>query len=266
MEGYIYKLISPSDKCYIGQTVNFNRRLSDYKNFHHCEKQKKLFNAIKKYGFENFRIEIIEIINIESKKELQSKLNELEILYIKIFDSIEHGYNICKGGNQYKLGVKTSEETKQKQRDSWTDKKKKELSDKTKGKRRGNALNIKAVLQYDINGNFLREFESITEASLVTNCHNSNITDVCNNKIKFTNNFIWRFKTENDYPLKIEKVIITKKASKQSIVYQYSLSGELLNTFNSMKEASIKTNVSVKSISNCCNYKSKSAGGFVWKY
>ena len=88
MEGYIYKLISPSDKCYIGQTVNFNRRLSDYKNFHHCEKQKKLFNAIKKYGFENFRIEVIEIINIESKKELQSKLNELEILYIKIFDSI----------------------------------------------------------------------------------------------------------------------------------------------------------------------------------
>ena len=60
MTGYIYKLVSPSGKCYIGQTVNMNRRLSDYKNFHHCENQKKLFNAIKKYEFDNFEHVILE--------------------------------------------------------------------------------------------------------------------------------------------------------------------------------------------------------------
>lgn len=266
MEGYIYKLISPSGKCYIGQTVNLKRRLSDYKNFHHCEKQKKLFNAIRKYGFENFQWEIIEFINIESKQELQKKLNELEISYIKLFNSIDNGYNICKGGDQYKLGVKTSEETKQKQRDSWTTEKRKKLSDKNKGKRSGNALNVKPVLQYDIHGNFLKEFESITEACLATNCYKSNIKYVCDNKIKFTNNFIWRFKINDEYPIKIEGITIVKKVSKQTTIYQYNLSGELLNTFNSMKDAYIKTNISVGSISNCCNNKSKSAGGFVWKY
>lgn len=36
--------------------------------------------------------------------------------------------------------------------------------------------------------------------------------------------------------------------------------------FESIKEASIKTNVNARSISNCCRGVSKSAGGYVWKF
>jgi group I intron endonuclease len=50
MKGYIYKLTSPSNKCYVGQTVNINKRFSEYKTFHHCKNQPKLFNSLKKYG------------------------------------------------------------------------------------------------------------------------------------------------------------------------------------------------------------------------
>jgi len=117
MKGYIYKLISPSEKCYIGQTININKRLSEYRTFHNCKNQSKLFNAIKKYGFENFKHEIIETIDFELKSELQDKLNELEIDYISKYDSVKKGYNICYGGNQHRLGVKESEEQKQRKRD-----------------------------------------------------------------------------------------------------------------------------------------------------
>ena len=54
----IYKLTSPSGKCYIGQSKNIYQRFRDHKraNKHkHC----KLYVAIKKYGYENFKKEII---------------------------------------------------------------------------------------------------------------------------------------------------------------------------------------------------------------
>ena len=62
----IYKLISPSKKCYIGQTVNLKRRLQNYACLN-CKKQFQLYNAIKKYGFNNFKLEIIEIFDIKNK-------------------------------------------------------------------------------------------------------------------------------------------------------------------------------------------------------
>ena len=117
MEGFIYKLTSPSGKCYVGQTVNMKKRLSEYKTFHNCKNQSKLFNAIKKYGFDNFEHSILETINFDLKSELQDKLNELEINYISKYDCVKTGYNICIGGNQHRLGVKETEEQIQRKRD-----------------------------------------------------------------------------------------------------------------------------------------------------
>ena len=51
-------------------------------------------------------------------------------------------------------------------------------------------------------------------------------------------------------------------------VSQYSLSGVLLNTFNSIRDAATLTGTDRKSIALCCkcakNY--KTANGFIWKY
>lgn len=49
-------------------------------------------------------------------------------------------------------------------------------------------------------------------------------------------------------------------------VYQFALTGELLNEYNSTKEAKEKTGIDNGHISACCNGKRKTAGGFVWKY
>lgn len=49
-------------------------------------------------------------------------------------------------------------------------------------------------------------------------------------------------------------------------VEQYSLEGELLNIYETITEASIKTNVCASKISCVCNGKRKTTGGFIWKY
>ena len=49
----IYKITSPSNRIYIGQTVDFIKRKSHYRNLKRNH-QIRLFNSIKKYGWDNF--------------------------------------------------------------------------------------------------------------------------------------------------------------------------------------------------------------------
>lgn len=49
-------------------------------------------------------------------------------------------------------------------------------------------------------------------------------------------------------------------------VNQYSLKNEYISTFNSIKEASQKTNTNAISISQCCKNKQKTANGYIWRY
>lgn len=92
--GCIYRLTNKvNGKYYIGKTVNFKHRMNGHKN---SVKRGKhyLCNAIRKYGWENFKQEIL-IDNVPAED-----LNNLEISYIDIFDAINHkkGYNLTKGG------------------------------------------------------------------------------------------------------------------------------------------------------------------------
>lgn len=49
-------------------------------------------------------------------------------------------------------------------------------------------------------------------------------------------------------------------------VIQFDLSNNILNTYNSVTEASKLTKISQPQISNCCNGKAKTAGGYMWCY
>jgi len=52
----------------------------------------------------------------------------------------------------------------------------------------------KSILQYDLNGNFIKEWDSIKEAATKTNSNASTISKVCRNIFKKTNKFIWKYK------------------------------------------------------------------------
>ena len=89
MYGYIYKTTNLiNGKIYIGQ--HKSESFTDYKG-----SGKILWNAINKYGWDNFKVELI--CECESYEEL----NEKEIYYINEYNSTNRsiGYNISRGGN-----------------------------------------------------------------------------------------------------------------------------------------------------------------------
>lgn len=73
----IYKITSPSNKIYIGQSWNWIKRKSVYKRLS-CKTQIKLYNSLYKYGYDNHIIEIIEILNPNIS---QNELNIKEIYW-----------------------------------------------------------------------------------------------------------------------------------------------------------------------------------------
>lgn len=102
---------SINGKVYIGQTINsLKYRFSKHKGQVNCKNQcSALYSAFRKYGVNNFWIEDLE--NGEYSKE---KLNELEIFYIKKYNSISpNGYNLQFGGNCFGMTEETKEKIRQ---------------------------------------------------------------------------------------------------------------------------------------------------------
>lgn len=105
----IYKITSPSNKVYIGQSVNIYNRFYRYKSLK-CKTQPHLYNSLLKYGVSNHKFEVIH--------ECQAnELNELEKYYIDLYSSFnnKNGLNLKDGGN---AGGKCSEITRKKISDS----------------------------------------------------------------------------------------------------------------------------------------------------
>ena len=81
----IYKITSPSRRVYIGQSVNVKKRFNAYK-FLDCKCQRKIYNSLKKYGFEKHKFEIL----IECEV---SELNDKERYFQEIYNSVNNGMN-----------------------------------------------------------------------------------------------------------------------------------------------------------------------------
>lgn len=105
--GYIYKITCLiNNKVYIGQTIC---TIEDRWIKHQRESiggkyqlDTKLARALRKYGVDNFKIEIVEQLYECTVKELTAR----EHYWVHYYNSIEEGYNVqdplvCHGGNTY---------------------------------------------------------------------------------------------------------------------------------------------------------------------
>tara|TARA_B100001093_G_scaffold514686_1_gene589296 strand:- start:348 stop:1043 length:696 start_codon:yes stop_codon:yes gene_type:complete len=104
--GCVYRLTNLiRNKAYIGKTINFKKRMKQHK---YSKTNTYLSRSIKKHGWDNFKKEII----IDDVPE--EDLNNLEISYIKVENTMTpHGYNLTLGG-EGKSGHKASKETREK--------------------------------------------------------------------------------------------------------------------------------------------------------
>lgn len=95
--GIIYKYTSPSNKIYVGKTINESERKHAF-----LTKERyagiKIDNARAKYGPKNFKYDVIERHEYSSVEEATESLNILEAYYIGLYNSLVKGYNMSLGG------------------------------------------------------------------------------------------------------------------------------------------------------------------------
>jgi group I intron endonuclease len=222
-----------NEKVYIGittKTIKERHRqhlksLNDGAYFH---------NAIKKYGIENFHLEVID--KADSKEELR----QLERRYIKDHNSFAYshnskGYNCTIGGDGmtgmygalnhcYGIPFKEridpkkyeewlekiknpSEDARKKMSKAWqgnkyflgkkhTEENKKRMSEMKKGIV---PVNRRKVNQYDLDGNFIKSHLSIVEATKHVNGKSSaRICMCCKKQVKQAYGFYWTYATEKE--------------------------------------------------------------------
>lgn len=287
---YIYKAINiKNGKVYIGKTCNFKER-----KWHHerCyQKDDCIFHrAIEKYGKENFSWEIID------QTSSYEMANILEKEYIIKFNSYKpNGYNMAKGGDggsmwnarpvvcltydgEYVKRYDSASETKN---DGFHDS---EVLMSCKDSRHSCKNHIfmfedeytkygarkykkpdnnckKAIIQCDLNGNFIKEFSSIQEASKETRTNRTGISGVLTGKYKSSNGYIFVYK--ENFPIK--NIFQYKHNKKGKKIAQIDIkTKKIIKEFNSISEAGRNLGVNYKSIQKVIDKQDRTAYGFRW--
>lgn len=79
----IYKITNQiNGKCYIGQSVNIERRWQEHKRFNSREQLAIIHQAFRKYGLENFSFEILEECSQEQLDDLSYPLRKHKAQFI----------------------------------------------------------------------------------------------------------------------------------------------------------------------------------------
>jgi len=244
---YIYILIDPTTKeiRYVGQSIYIWIRLSQHiSEAKHKNLQDHKNRWIRKLLRENNK-PIIKIIDICNDGE---ESDYLESIYIKFYKNIKKcnlTNSQCGGKNGSRI---MSEETKKKQKSA-------NMVNAIKSKK----TIQKAVLQYDLNGNFIKKFNSITEASEICKIQLKLISKVCTKKRKSTGGYQWKFKS-GSIKRKIKPVV--KQSFNERPIIQLSPKGKPIKEFPSEAEATRFANSSVRQAINRNGF----AGGFKWKW
>lgn len=210
----IYKITNPNGRIYIGQAQNIHKRFLQYKNIsNNIKRQVKLYNSLKKHGSDNHIFEILEECSFE-------KLNERERYWQDYYDatSVDNLNCILTGYDEVKS--KMSDESKlkisnAKKKYIISEEHRKKLSEAKKGKKLSKehkekigknniGKHSKPILQYDLEGHFIREWQCGYDAvKFLGISSNGNIVKCCKDKLPSAYGYIWRYKISEHVEMKI---------------------------------------------------------------
>ena len=160
----------------------------------------------------------------------KSLLNEREIYWIKKFNSFENGYNETLGGDNFPKDTS------------------------------------KEVYMYGLDGEFVRKFDSLSDALMHVNGNSiTNIVKCCNGDLETAYKYIWKFEY---YDNVTPKTIASNNVNREKEIHQYNLDGTYIKSYKNAMEAKLLNNIPTKStnITSCCNGKRKTAYGYIWSY
>jgi len=216
--GIIYKITNNvNSKTYIGQTVCgfINRyghggstliehvyKFHNYNKNHDYSYNKHLLSSIEKYGMDSF--DVIEIFDCAfSKVELDIK----ESMYINLYNSLnkKYGYNHKEGGGNGKLPEYIVD------------------------------LMGKSIIQLSLNGNFIKEWETIAKVQRLLELTNISFSD--KQSISNSYGFVWVLKDDYDenFLYQFQSSIYNNCIildEKGNIIKEYSSKKDVMDEFN----------------------------------
>lgn len=281
----IYKITNLiNNKIYIGETIrSFNKRWQEHKyesltpghgyNYHlHC--------AMRKYGIDNFAIEIIDNCPDEERFIIESK-------YIQLYDSTnpDKGYNTVIEGSGRTListdaimeawsegltvndtakllGVHKSTVSKRLHANN--------ISDKEIQQRYGESVRkrcSKPVLQYDLKGNLINKWPSASSCK-EKGYEQGEISCCCRQEIRIAYGYLWKYE-DDDRPIQewIDRANNYQHAGKpKKPIQQFDLDMNLIAEYPSAADAARA--LGKKDKSNICRAARKGCKAYnsYWKY
>ena len=289
MKGYIYIIKNTiNDKVYIGQTS----RTIQARFQQHINSAKRgdtegmiIYNAIRKYGAENFYVEEVECVEIDS-------LNEREKYWINYYNSLRpNGYNIREGGDDcgrkevFQIDIKTNEIINIfPSITAAAEEYNLDLSHLSKtcrheqGYRSCGGFKWSYIYNYDPEyikniqpkvsehpvyqidnetGDIIKKWDNIKQAALALKISASSISNCLSGRYKTAGGFQWH---------DIDNLFNIKPYNREKIIYQYDKQNNLIKKWSSAKEAAASLNKDPNVIRKAARGERKTAYGYKWKY
>jgi group I intron endonuclease len=260
--GFIYKITNiTTNKCYVGETVQLDPEIRWKQHINKINRDKgcpALKDAIKKYGIEKFRFEIIIICFDEDRHKYETE-------YIKKYNSqVPNGYNILPGG-QYggsRLCIKHTEEAKKKMSDTckayYKDNPNHFETYREKHKQSMGKVDISSSVK-----NSEKFKKAVEEGRVGGKAHkDGKQSEETKIKIRESVNKYYEQNRENI----IEKHRDAMAKSKGRKIAQFTNDNKFVKEYNSISEAGRLSEAKTSNIQRVLSGFSKTAGGYIWKY
>lgn len=279
--GYVYLITNlENGKLYVGQTVNsIEHRWSDHVSeaYSGNKSNSLLHRAIIKYGASSFGICALE--------ECQDvELNEREKHYIKEYDTYythDKGYNLTWGGEGntkysddeilylWNQGYRNCEIARLLGATNNT------ISLRIKALIGENAARTRCadnrkmpVVQYDLYGNYIQDWDSAEEAERALGLCGGSISRCCSKQRTNSGIYLWK-RVDDDTPVE-ELMLSYAKSMKCCAVDLIDDHGNVIKTYESGKAAELELGITRGKVSEVCwkKYGRKTVNGyrFQWNY
>lgn len=252
---YIYCHVAPNGKRYVGQTCQ--EPVKRWANGYGYKNQPHFKRAINKYGWNNLKHVILCSVSCKEYADF------LEQWFIEKYDTFnpEHGYNHTKGGGGC-YGLHPSEETIEKLRQvnasrEWTIEQRKQISNSLKD---GYASGRIAKPSMSEAARKKMSADRIGEGNPMYGKHHT--LEACE-KIKAAHA---GSKRSEETRKRISASRYASDKIRRRAVNQYTLEGELITRYRSIKEASDATGIVSQQIRACCIHLNWTAKGTIWRY
>lgn len=192
----VYCLGFPNGMKYVGKTKDLCGRMKLYERFDGCSRVMR--DAIEMFGWGEIGVTILREVKCDDRVDLDLCLSLLEVKYIRDLGTlVPNGYNVSIGGECLGIPIEC-------------------ITTDSDVVRRYNS-GAKAVLLYDLDGNYVKEYESIARMAYDLASNEEIIRPVLNTWKVFHGKYYLRTKRYDYAPQKIE---VAPPKVRENIVYK----------------------------------------------